>query len=91
MINKNHLDYINKELMNMDENTYSHYELYEWYSYYFDYRCFTEDDWENLRNLQNKKLKGWSILKSGDRSDEYDTTRFIINLPRKRSHLQWLR
>ena len=23
-INSNHLEYINKELMNMDENTYSH-------------------------------------------------------------------
>lgn len=61
-INSNHLDYINNELMNMNENTYSHYELYEWYSDYLDYRCFTEDDWENLINLRNKKLKGWSIL-----------------------------
>lgn len=48
--------------MNMDENIYSHYELYEWYSDYLDYRCFSEDDWETLKNLHYKKCKGWDIL-----------------------------
>lgn len=61
-INSNHLDYINNELMNMDENTYSHYKLYEWYTKYLDYRCFTEDDWNNLRKIHKKKIEGWSIL-----------------------------
>lgn len=42
-INSNHLDYINKELMNMDENIYSHFELYRWHNEYLNYRLFTKD------------------------------------------------
>ena len=41
MITKNHLEYINNELMNMDENTYSHNWIYEWNQDYLDQRFFT--------------------------------------------------
>ena len=50
-INSNHLEYINKELMNMDENTYSHFELYQWHNEYLKNRFSTEDNsefkWKN--------------------------------------------
>ena len=59
-INSNHLDYINKELMNMDENTYSHFELYQWHDEYLDYRLFTDED---FKQLISKKKRGWDILK----------------------------
>ena len=59
-INSNHLDYINKELMNMDENTYSHFELYRWHNEYLNYRLFTDED---FKQLISKKKRGWDILK----------------------------
>ena len=53
-INSNHLEYINKELMNMDENTYSHFELYQWHNEYLKNRFSTEDNsefkWKNRYN-----------------------------------------
>lgn len=59
-INSNHIEYINKELMNMDENTYSHFELYKWHNEYLDYRLFTDED---FKQLVSKKKRGWDIIK----------------------------
>ena len=53
-IKSNHLEYVNKELMNMDENTYSHFELYQWHNEYLKNRFSTEDNsefkWKNRYN-----------------------------------------
>ena len=46
--------------MNMDENTYSHFELYRWHNEYLNYRLFTDED---FKQLISKKKRGWDILK----------------------------
>lgn len=48
MITKNHLEYINNELINMDENAYSHKWIYEWNEDYLDQRFFTELEYADL-------------------------------------------
>ena len=73
MITKNHLEYINNELMNMDENTYSHNWIYEWNEDYLDQRFFTELEYSDLDRIRKLKIKGHrSILKVGD-DDEVDS------------------
>ena len=73
IINSNHLEYINKELMNMDENTYSHFELYKWHKDYLDYRLFTDED---FKQLVSKKKMGWDIIK--DECPPYDIEGYSI-------------
>lgn len=75
-INSNHLEYINKELMNMDENTYSHFELYKWHNEYIEYRLFTEEDWKQLKYYNDKMKRGWDIFEGECPYDIVDISEF---------------
>ena len=78
MITKNHLDYINNELINMDENTYSHKWIYEWHDEYLSQRFFTELEYADLERIETLKTKGRnSVLEVGeDLNDVKEILRF---------------
>ena len=62
MITNNHLGYINNELMNMDPNTYSHYEIYEWHNNYLDQRFFTDLEYSDLERIEKIKVMGHNSI-----------------------------
>ena len=77
MITNNHLEYINNELMNMDPNTYSHYEIYEWHNNYLDQRFFTDLEYSDLERIAKLKERGHnSILSSEDMIATVEILRF---------------